>query len=194
MQNNNNNAGQGPDIFRTTRVARPRVVDANLRENYFASRFARIEAQAEAAAAAGDGRNVRQRVDGDGAGDGGFAGVPNGAGGGAIPNGAGAGAIPNGAGAGGFGGAHAGGGAGAGAGGFGGVTNGAGGGAIPNGAGAGGAGGDRTPPQFDFPPNVPLANLNSPPGQTAQPPSNSASVASGGVASSLGSQPPSPEI
>ena len=181
---NNNNAGQDNVNFGATRVARPRV-DVNPSvavsgENYFASRFAGIEARAQAAA--GDGRNVRQRVDGAG----GFAGVPNGAG---------AGAIPNGAGAGGFGGAHAGGGAGAGAGGFGGVTNGAGGGAIPNGAGAGGAGGDRTPPQFDFPPNVPPANLNSlPENQIEQPPSNTASSASSSNASSFESQPPSPKI
>lgn len=152
MQNNQNNEGQDQVNFPPTRVARPIDVDANvavLGENYFASRFARIEARA--VAAAGDGRNVRQRVDGDGAG------------------------------AGGFGGAHAGGGAGAG------------GGAIPNGAGAGGAGGDRTPPQFPYPP-LPTANVNSPPrDQIPQPPST-ANVASSPVASSLGSQPPSPQI
>ena len=76
---------------------------------------------------------------------------------------------------------------------------GAGGGASPNGAGAvgatiGGVQGDVTPPHFPYPP-LPTANVNSPPRdhQIPQPPST-ANVASSPAASSLGSQPPSPQI
>ena len=188
MENNQNNEGPGHVNFGATRVARPRdvVVDQDV-GTYFDRRFAQIRAHH---------------------GDGGFGGVPAGAGLGAggegvVPAGAGlgavAGVVPAGAGlgAGGAGVFTAGAGLGAGDGlGAGGGASpngaGAGGGASPNGAGAGGAGGDRTPPQFPYPP-LPNANLNSPPlGQTEQPPSNIASVASGGVASSLGSLPPSP--
>ena len=92
---------------------------------------------------------------------------------------------------------------GAGAGAGGGVTPtgagaGAGGGVTPTGAVAGaGAGGNSTPrgSVYDFPPAHREARIDSVPrDQIAQPPSNSASVASSPAASSLGSQPPSPQI
>ena len=201
-QNGNQNGNQNhPVNWGESRVVRPRQIPNPGDDSVFDRRYRQLNADVRLnnggvdrqsnqgvsvqqvgegggyTATDGDGRNVRPRIEEEGNPLNFSAvreGSPNSAS--VTPTGAGAGAgggvTPTGAGAG------------------------AGGGAIPNGAGAGGAGGDRTPPQFDFPPNVPPANLNSPPpaGQTEHLPSNSASVASGGVASSLGSQPPSPKI